>query len=229
MVRKANAKFVALFFITFSYTMNAYTTDKPNDFIYLKTLIPTLHEEMRYYTANNFIGRPIRSYLKPVCILTKQAAKALLKVQTRLNKQNLGLKVFDCYRPQMAVDDFYQWSQNAQDQKMKKEYYPRIDKANLFDLNYIAQRSGHTRGSTVDLTIIDLASNTELDMGTPFDFMDPLSHPDNQEITQKQFQNRQLLSTVMQTFGFNPLKTEWWHFTLQDEPYKNTYFNFPVE
>jgi zinc D-Ala-D-Ala dipeptidase len=209
-------------------TMNTYASVKPDDFVYLKNWAPTIQEDMRYYTANNFIGRPIHGYEKPVCILTKQAANALIKVQNALNEKNLGLKVFDCYRPQMAVDDFIQWSQNPDDQKMKEAYYPRIDKADLFKLHYIASQSGHTRGSTVDLTIIDLKNKTPLDMGTTFDFLDPLSHPSNRDITAIQFKNRMLLQKTMLKFGFMPIKTEWWHFTLRNEPYPDTYFNFPV-
>ncbi|MES2141682.1 MAG: M15 family metallopeptidase [Pseudomonadota bacterium] len=209
--------------------MNAYPTDKSNDFIYVKALIPTIQEDMRYYTANNFIGHPISGYKRPVCILTKPAAHALLKIQHKLNEKNLGLKLYDCYRPQMAVDSFVQWSQDPQDQVRKAEYYPRMDKSRLFQHNYIAYRSGHTRGSTVDLTIVDLNTHKSLDMGTPFDFMDPLSHPSCRAITAEQFKNRMLLRTLMQTAGFIPLSTEWWHFTLKNEPYKDTYFNFPVE
>lgn len=209
--------------------MKVYATDKSNDFVYVKDLIPSIQEDIRYYTNNNFIGRRIQGYEKPVCILTKSAAYALLKVQNTLSEKNLGIKVYDCYRPQMAVDDFFQWSQNPNDQTMKAEYYPHIDKSELFKHNYIAYRSGHTRGSTVDLTIIDLNTYKSLDMGTPFDFMDPLSHPSCRTITPEQFKNRMLLRTCMQKAGFIPLKTEWWHFTLSNEPYQTTYFNFPVE
>lgn len=209
--------------------MSTHAQEKPEDFIYLKDIIPTVQQDIRYYGDNNFIGRPINGYKKPVCLLTAAAANALRKVQAALNKQNLGLLVFDCYRPQMAVDDFIRWSQNPDDQKMKLSYYPHVDKANLFKLNYIAYRSGHTRGSTVDLTIIDRRNNQALDMGTSYDFMDPASHPDYRNITQKQFANRMLLQTLMQKFGFKPITTEWWHFTLRNEPYPNSYFNFCVE
>lgn len=157
--------------------MNAYAEEKPKDFVYLKNWIPSIQEDVRYYTNNNFIGRPIPGYKKPVCILTKSAAHALLNIQKILSEKNLGLKVYDCYRPQMAVDAFVKWSQDPQDQVMKASYYPRIDKTELFQRNYIAYRSSHTRGSTVDLTIVDLNTDKSLDMGTPFDFMDPLSHP----------------------------------------------------
>jgi D-alanyl-D-alanine dipeptidase len=209
--------------------MAIHAEEKPANFVYVKALIPSLKQDMRYFTPNNFIGRPIQGYKKPVCILTISAARALLKVQTVLNERNLGLLVFDCYRPQMAVDDFIQWSQNPDEQQMKNLYYPHINKLDLFRLNYIARRSGHTRGSTVDLTIVDLNTQQTLDMGTPYDFMDPLSHPSNRDISPKQFKNRMLLRTLMLRFGFRPIETEWWHFTLSDEPYKNTYFNFLVE
>jgi D-alanyl-D-alanine dipeptidase len=208
--------------------MDVFAEEKPDNFVYVTEVIPNIKQDIRYFGNNNFVGRPITGYKKPVCILTNEAANALAKVQAVLNKQNLGLLVYDCYRPQMAVDDFVQWSQNS-DEKTKSLFYPHIDKKELFQLGYIARRSGHTRGSTMDLTIVDLATNKVLDMGTSFDFLDPLSHPDNRDITPEQFKNRMLLRTLMLKFGFMPLSTEWWHFTLKNEPYKNTYFNFFVE
>lgn len=208
--------------------MDVFSEEKLDDFVYVTEIIPNIKQDIRYFGNNNFVGRPIIGYKKPVCLLTSEAANALSKVQALLNKQNLSLLVYDCYRPQMAVNDFIQWSQNA-DQTMKSLFYPHIDKRNLFKLNYIARRSGHTRGSTVDLTIVDLENNHILDMGTPFDYLDPLSHPDNRNITKEQFQNRMLLRSLMIKFGFSPIRTEWWHFTLKNEPYKNTYFNFFVE
>jgi D-alanyl-D-alanine dipeptidase len=222
-------RFILFSYLTFFYIMNVHSEEKPNEFVYLKDWAQTIQEDVRYYTANNFIGRPILGYKKPVCLLTKKAARALLSIQNTLNEKNLGLRVFDCYRPQIAVEDFFQWSQDPKDQKMKEDYYPRMNKAHLFELNYIARHSSHTRGSTVDLTLVDLRTNETLDMGTPFDFMDPLSHPACRTITSKQFKNRMLLQTTMVKSGFVPIETEWWHFTLRDEPYKNTYFNFPVE
>lgn len=229
MIKALIKKFIIFFYSLVFITMNTHAEEKPDNFVYLKTVIPTIQQDIRYFGNNNFVGRPIVGYKKPVCILTSAAAHALLKVQTALNRQNLGLLVFDCYRPQIAVDDFIQWSQNVNDQKMKNLFYPYIDKRNLFKLGYLARRSGHTRGSTVDLTIVDLTSNQIIDMGTSFDFLDPLSHPENRDITSEQFKNRMLLRTLMIKFGFIPLKTEWWHFTLKNEPYKNTYFNFLVE
>lgn len=209
--------------------MNSYATEKSGDFVALNNIDPTIQQDMRYCTSNNFVDRPIKGYKSPVCILTKQAALALSKVQQELKQINLGLRVFDCYRPQMAVNEFVKWSQDPLDQKKKAEYYPNIDKNELFQRNYIITHSAHSRGSTVDLTIIDLKTNSPLDMGTPFDFFDPLSHPSNRMVSKAQFKNRMLLQKVMRKFGFNAFETEWWHFTLQNEPYKDRYFNFPVE
>lgn len=203
----------------------------PIDFVYLKDVAPSIQQEIRYYTSNNFTGKPLPGYEHPVCILTKPTAYALLQVQRELNKKNLGLKVFDGYRPQMTVDEFVRWSQDVTDQKMKSDYYPNVNKADFFKLGYVAKKSGHTRGSTVDLTIIDLKTHQEIDMGTHFDFMDKLSHPSNHAVTTQQFQNRQLLNSVMAKYGFIPLNekdTEWWHFTLKNELFPNTYFNFPI-
>ncbi|BBB15721.1 D-alanyl-D-alanine dipeptidase [Candidatus Rickettsiella viridis] len=221
-------KLLLLFYTFFFFTINSYATEKTSNFVALKSQAPSIQEDIRYVTSNNFMGRPIMGYKNPICILTKQAAIALLHVQNVLNKNNLGLRVFDCYRPQMAVDDFFQWSQNPNDQKMKAEYYPHINKSELFQRNYIAHRSGHSRGSTVDLTIIDLKTNEPLDMGTPFDFLDPLSQPSNRSVSPEQFKNRMLLQTLMREAGFSSLKNEWWHFSLRNEPYKHIYFNFPV-
>lgn len=217
-----------LYLLTFM-AMNVFAEERPDDFVYVTETIPSLQQDIRYFGSNNFVGRPINGYKKPVCILTNAATHALLKVQTALNKKNLGLLVYDCYRPQMAVNDFIQWSQQSEDERMKELFYPRIDKRDLFKMNYIARRSGHTRGSTVDLTLVNLQNNQVLDMGTPFDYLDPLSHPDNRDITVTQFKNRMLLRSLMIKFGFMPIKTEWWHFSLKNEPYKNTYFNFFVE
>ncbi|WP_339050894.1 M15 family metallopeptidase [Rickettsiella endosymbiont of Xylota segnis] len=209
--------------------MDVFAEEKSDNFVYVNEIIPNIKQDVRYFGKNNFVGRPINGYKKPVCILTNAAAQALLKVQTTLNKQNLGLLVYDCYRPQMAVNDFIVWGQNIEDQTTKNIFYPHIDKRELFKRNYIARRSSHTRGSTVDLTIVDLKNNQVLDMGTSFDYLDPLSHPDNRDITEEQFKNRMLLRSLMIKYGFIPIRTEWWHFTLKNEPYKNTYFNFFVE
>ena len=204
----------------------------PKNFVYLKNIAPSIQQDIRYFTHNNFVGKPLPGYEDSVCILTQPAAEALSKVQKELNNEGLGLKVFDCYRPQMTVDEFVRWSQDINDQKMKAEYYPNVNKVDFFKLNYLAARSGHTRGSTVDLTIIDFKTHQELDMGTHFDFMDELSKPFNRSVTLKQYENRQLLNRMMAKYGFiflNEEDTEWWHFTLQNEPFPDTYFNFPVK
>jgi|694.fasta_scaffold119511_2 D-alanyl-D-alanine dipeptidase len=204
----------------------------PEGFVYLTEIDPTIIQDVKYFTSDNFLGRSVKGYESPTCILTQKTAIALSKIQCQLKSQSLGLKVFDCYRPQMAVDDFIVWSQDATDQKTKFRYYPNVNKADFFKLGYLGEKSGHTRGSTVDLTIIDLKTNKELDMGTHFDFMDELSHPFNYSVTLKQYQNRQLLNHIMSKNGFIPLvskDTEWWHFTLKKEPFPDTYFNFPVK
>lgn len=203
----------------------------PKDFVYLHDIAPSIKQDIKYYSNDNFTGKPVPGYESSVCILTKPTAKALLNAQHELNQQGLGLKVFDGYRPQLAVNEFVRWSQDKQDQKMKARYYPNVNKADFFKLNYVAEQSGHTRGSTVDLTIIDLKTQKELDMGTHFDFMDELSHPFNPAISNIAKHNRKLLNQVMSQHGFIPLgpeDTEWWHFTLKNEPFPKTYFNFPV-
>lgn len=212
-----------------TFISNVYAAKMlPEDFVYLNDIAPTIQQDIRYATSNNFIGRPLPGYERQVCILTLPTTKALLEIQKELNKQGLGLKVFDGYRPQMTVNEFVRWSKDTLDQKMKTQYYPNIDKADFFKLNYIMAKSGHTRGSTVDLTIIDIKTNEELDMGTSFDFMDELSHPSNKNVTTKQYENRQLLNQIMKKHGFLSLDTEWWHFTLKNEPHPDTYFNFII-
>jgi D-alanyl-D-alanine dipeptidase len=204
----------------------------PKDFVYLKNIAPSIQQDIRYYTHHNFIGRRLPGYENPVCILTRTCAEVLLKIQNKLNQDGLGLKVFDGYRPQITVDEFIRWSTDIQYQKMKAEYYPNVNKADFFKLGYVGAKSGHSRGSTVDLTIIELKTNQELDMGIQFDFMDELSHPFNRSVTIKQYENRQLLNRVMSEYGFillNKDDTEWWHFTLKEEPFPDTYFTFPVK
>lgn len=202
----------------------------PAGFVYLKKMDPTIIQEMKYTSDDNFVGRKIKGYEKPNCIVTTKVALALSKIQTELRSKGLGLKVFDCYRPTQAVEDFIAWSRDIHDQKQKQEYFPLVNKADFFELGYVASKSGHSRGSTVDLTLIDLKKNppTELDMGTHFDFMDERSHPLNPNLPEFFKQKRIFLRTIMLNAGFIPLETEWWHFTLKDEPFPDTYFNFPV-
>lgn len=200
----------------------------PEGFVFLTDIDPSIHQDMRYAGSNNFIGSPITGYLAPVCIITERAARALAAIQRELERQGLSLLVYDCYRPQRAVNHFVRWSQDETDQMNKPQYYPRVDKRDFFRKGYVMQHSGHTRGSTVDLTIVNATTGAPLDMGTHFDFMDMLSHPANRQITRKQYQNRQLLRRLMFQHGFVGIATEWWHFTLQQEPYPETYFDFPV-
>jgi zinc D-Ala-D-Ala dipeptidase len=203
----------------------------PEGFVYCESVVPDIRTEIRYATAHNFVGEPVDGYRRPRCILTRQAALALERVEEELRHFGLGLKVFDAYRPQRAVDHFVRWAKSA-DLRMKAEFYPRVDKANLFKEDYIAARSGHSRGSTVDLTIVSLGAGTdcrELDMGTGFDFFGPESWPDQPAMTAQQRANRLLLQVEMKKQGFRPYAKEWWHFTLEGEPFPSTYFDFPVE
>lgn len=207
---------------------SATAAELPPGFVYLDKTIPDIALELRYITGNNFLGTPVDGYQAPRCILSAEAAQALKKVQKALSVFGLGLRVFDAYRPQMAVDHFVRWAKDIRDTKMKTEYYPDVDKEDLFREGYIAARSSHTRGSTVDLTVISLDSGKALDMGSGFDFFGPVSWPDNPEMSPSQRAHRMLLQTLMHQFGFSHYEQEWWHFTLKDEPFPETYFNFPV-
>ncbi|MEQ1609109.1 MAG: M15 family metallopeptidase [Hyphomonadaceae bacterium] len=197
-------------------------------FVDVVSVVPGLIVDMRYYGSENFVGRRIAGYEASVCLLTSQAAAALKDAQARLQPFGLGLKLFDCYRPRRAVADFVSWGKDLSDQKRKQEQYPRIDKARLFELGYIAERSGHSRGSTLDLTVIDLRTQAELDMGGPYDLFDTQSWPTDQSVGPAARANRLILQQVMGSAGFKPLGEEWWHFTLRDEPFPETYFDFPV-
>ncbi len=202
----------------------------PEGFVYADEIIPSIQQDLRYFGNNNFVGRPIHGYRANRAILTKSAALALRAVQEELNRFGLGLLVFDAYRPQQAVDDFVAWSKDFSDTKTKSAYYPRVPKEFLFAQGYIAERSGHSRGSTVDLTIVSKNAPFEpLDMGTGFDFFGPESWPNYVGISPQQRANRLLLQSIMVKHGFNPYPQEWWHFTLKNEPFPNTYFNFLVQ
>lgn len=201
----------------------------PKDFVYLSDIDSTIQKELRYFTNNNFIGKQIDGYKKSRIIISKKAAEALAKVQQELKSMNLSLKVFDAYRPQRAVNHFVRWAKVSNDTLMKQQYYPDIPKKDLFKLGYIAEKSGHTRGSTVDLTVVDITSNQELDMGSTYDFFGDISHPFYQKITKEQKSNRMLLRKLMITYGFKPYAQEWWHFTLSGEPFPNQYFNFEIK
>lgn len=203
------------------------TTDS-SDFVVLADYVPGIIQEIRYHSTYNFIGDRINGYEEPCALLTKEAARALLEAANELNLQGYRLKVFDAYRPVMAVKHFVLWGLEDLDLRMKPFFYPDLDKTDLFQKGYIATKSGHSRGSTIDLTLLDMKTGKEVDMGGPFDFFGELSHPDYQGITEQQFQNRMILQKAMVRNGFVPLQCEWWHFTLKDEPYPDTYFEFPV-
>lgn len=183
--------------------------------------------DMRYACVNNFIGRPITGYDAPICVLTREAADALAAVQTDLAQSGLGLKVFDCYRPARAVAAFVAWAEDPNDRAQEARFYPRVDKSRLIPEGYIAARSGHSRGSTLDLTLVD-ASGRELDMGGEFDLFDTRSWPTEPDLAPAQRANRLRLRAVMETHGFRPYDKEWWHFTLVNEPHPETYFDFPI-
>lgn len=200
----------------------------PKGFSYLSDIDKTIQSELRYITHHNFIGKPVDGYLKNTVIVSTSTANALKKVQSKLIKFGLSLKIYDAYRPQQAVDHFVRWAKILKDTLMKQQYYPDIPKKDLFKLGYIASKSGHTRGSTVDLTIVDIKTGKELDMGSPYDFFGTSSHPLHSNLTKEQRSNRFLLRNIMLEAGFKPYNKEWWHFTLQNEPFPNTYFNFPI-
>lgn len=206
----------------------------PNDFVYLNQIVPDVIEDIRYAGNNNFIGNTIPGYQAAKCILTRQAAEQLKKIQMKAKAMGYSLKVFDCYRPQMAVDSFIRWSKTS-NSKMKARFYPNEDKNVLFAKGYLAEHSGHTRGSTIDLTLVQInnkngrQTTTELDMGTPYDYLDKKANVFYPKLTPIQRTNRQLLRRLMLSNGFKPYPQEWWHFTLRNEPYPHKYFNFQVQ
>jgi D-alanyl-D-alanine dipeptidase len=199
--------------------------------VYVRDLVPDIEIEMRYVGKNNFVGRPIDGYYEQRAILTRQAALALKKVQDDLAPFGLGLKIFDAYRPQRAVDHFSLWAKDLDDKRMKQRYYPNVEKENLFSKGYIASKSSHSRGSAVDVTIVSATGpdkGSELDMGTPFDFFGNGSWPHDLSMTPEQRAHRLLLRNAMIRRGFKPYNKEWWHFNLLNEPFPETYFDFPV-
>lgn len=201
----------------------------PEGFVDTKTIIPDLNVELRYYSSNNFVGDTIDGYFANKLILTKETALALKEVQHELQQQNLCLKVYDGYRPQRAVNHFMRWAKDLNDTINKQQFYPDVEKRFLFREEYIATRSGHSRGSTVDLTIIDGITNEPLDMGSPYDFFGKESWIDHEDLTEAQKANRQLLQAVMLKHNFRNYAKEWWHFTLRWEPFPKTYFDFEIE
>ncbi|ULC58945.1 M15 family metallopeptidase [Flaviramulus sp. BrNp1-15] len=201
----------------------------PNGFVYVKDVIPDLEVELRYNTSNNFLGKRVDGYHANNLILTVQAANALKLVHEALQEQNLCLKVYDGYRPQQAVNHFVTWTRDLNDTINKHAFYPEVRKRYLFKAGYISSKSGHSRGSTVDLTIIDGNTGEALDMGSPYDFFGEESWVSYKNITEEQKANRQLLQKIMSTYGFRNYPKEWWHFTLRGEPFPNTFFDFPIK
>ncbi|NMD05229.1 MAG: M15 family metallopeptidase [Deltaproteobacteria bacterium] len=238
-----------LYFPDISYSMGK----RQSGFVDIREIIPQIELDIRYYGSHNFLGERVDGYLAPKCILTKEAAQALLNVQRDLEPFGFTLKIYDCYRPQRAVDYFVRWAKEIENTKTKKEFYPTVDKQNLFKDGYIDSKSSHSHGSTVDLTIVPLPvpeqeeyipgqklcvcyltsekrfKDNSIDMGTGFDCFHELSHTANKKISRQQKINRLLLKTLMEKHGFKNYELEWWHYTLKNEPYPNTYFDFPVE
>ena len=196
-------------------------------FVDLGDVITDLILDIRYYSDFNFVGTRIDGYEEPVALISKEGAMALKEVADEAREKGYRLKIYDTYRPQQAVDHFVRWAEDLEDTKMKEYFYPEVNKVELFEKGYICAHSGHTRGSTVDLTLVD-ANNEDLDVGGTFDYFGELSHPDYKGVSDKQYSNRMCLRDLMARHGFTPIDEEWWHFTLKDEPYPDTYFTFPV-
>ena len=223
----------------------------PAGFVALSDVDPSILADIRYATPHNFVGRPVAGYLRPRCLLTREAAGALHRVQQSALARGYGIKVYDCYRPQPAVDDFVRWSGDA-DERMKGEFYPRVDKSALFDDGYIGGPTAHSRGSTLDLTLVAMPARPQppfdardaqvactapaaerfpdntIDMGTGFDCFDPLAHTAATAVTASERANRDLLTGLMSAGGFTNYAKEWWHYTLSNEPFPSTYYAFPV-
>ena len=211
--------------------MKNYKSDiaaDPSGFVVLADYVPHIVQEIRYYSTYNFIGERIDGYEEPCALLTKEAARALKSVSNEMIVHGYRLKIFDAYRPACAVKHFVLWGIEDQDIRMKPYFYPDLQKQELFEQGYIAKKSSHSRGSTVDLTLLDMSTGKELDMGSPFDLFSVVSHPDYKGITEQQYENRMMLQRAKVHNGFEPIDCEWWHFTLKDEPYPDTYFEFPV-
>ncbi len=205
------------------------TQQRPDGFVLISDVIPDAILEIRYYSTYNFVGERIDGYDAPVALLTSEAAEALRAVSDDLSRQGYRLKIYDAYRPQCAVDHFKAWAKDLSSTQMKEYFYPEVAKEALFARGYIASRSGHSRGSTVDLTLFDMRTGKDVDMGGTFDYFGVQSHADYTEtLTQQQIEHRKLLKDTMLAHGFQGISTEWWHFTLEGEPFPNTYFDFHV-
>ena len=200
-----------------------------SDFVEVTEAVPDVILEIRYYGTYNFVGARIDGYERPLALLTREAADSLRAVSDDVIKLGYRLKIYDAYRPQRAVNHIIRWAEDVQDTAMKAVFYPMVDKSLLFEQGYIAARSSHSRGSTVDLTLLNAATGKELDMGSPFDWFGDESHPDYRCPLYRQSENRLVLRNAMLRHGFEGIDSEWWHFTLHNEPYPDTYFNFPIE
>ena len=245
-------KILLTIFITLTLSVQYFSQNIPEGFVEIREIIPDVSLDLRYLTNHNFLGVPVDGYRTEKCYITKAAADSLAKVQEELRKFNLSLKIYDAYRPQRAVDHFVRWAKDLSDTLTKKEFYPTVDKSRLFVDGYIAEKSGHSRGSTIDLTIVPIPlpyqpefdinnqcecfestdkrfKDNSIDMGTGFDCFHSLSHTENINLTPQQRANRILLKSLMNKYGFKNLAEEWWHFTLRNEPYPSTYFDFIIE
>lgn len=243
-------KLSLIFFLTFSNLL--FSQEIPSGFVEIREVIPDIIIDLRYLTNHNFLGVPVDGYDSEKCYITKTAADSLAKVQAELRKFSLSIKIYDGYRPQRAVDHFVRWAKDLSDTLTKKEFYPTVDKSRLFVDGYIAEKSGHSRGSTVDLTIVPIPLPTQpefdienqcvcfqssekrfkdnsIDMGTGFDCFNELSHTENSSLNPQQRANRLMLKSLMDKYGFRNLAEEWWHFTLRNEPFPKTYFDFVIK
>ncbi len=201
----------------------------PKGFVYIDDMIPSVHLDIRYYGEYNFVGQHIDGYKAPLAIMSLKGVTALKKVSDELEKKGYLLLIYDAYRPQKGVNDFVRWSKDAKDTKMKIEFYPLLDKRNLFKLGFISSKSGHTRGSTIDLSLVHKSTGKVVDMGSPFDFFGDISNHGTKLINKQQTGNRNVLKNAMVKYGFKPYSKEWWHYTLINEPFPKQYFNFDVE
>lgn len=237
MFRKESMRKILLIAVSLLAFFSCRAKGPQDGFVLVTDVIPDAMLDIRYYCTFNFIGDRIPGYGHPVAMLTRQAADSLKAVSDELLAKGYRIKIYDCYRPQKAVDYFMEWAQDTLDTRMKEYFYPELDKSVLVPQQYVARKSSHTRGSTVDLTLFDMSTRQDVDMGCTFDYFGIASHPDvlpGQEIgavppiTEEQYRNRMILREVMLAHGFKPYDCEWWHFTLADEPYPDTYFDFDL-
>ena len=222
---KFKSLIVLVLILNFTFSQNTL----PKGFVYVESIIPSIKVDLKYFSFENFIGKPIDGYNKDIAILSEAATLALKKVQDELETYNLSILIYDAYRPQRAVNNFVRWAKDLNDTINKHQYYPNVSKKDLFKYEYIASRSGHSKGSTLDITIVDNSTCQSIDMGTPYDFFGKESWVENTNLTAQQLANRMLLQTIMRKHGFRHYPQEWWHFTLKGEPFPDTYFDFIIE